>query len=282
MRLAQIWFHCINRNYKKRKEGERRELCGSILRHGEAWLEIGKLKLHWSWNFWSRFCGWELKTCGEESDLSFFTALPPVAIWFSIGGLIPRARMEDDARYVQTEKDMGRPDHAWRAYHEWRKRQPGERETGISIHDWKVWFEFWQPTMEWKSRTPWYRNFAFGPIDFLLGDHKYSEKPLYEEDVEIPMPEKTYSGTVKIYESSWKRPRWPWTKRIVRSTISVEKGIPHPGKGENSWDCGEDATYGLTSCAKTPQEAIVAMIESVMRDRKRYGHVGWKPQESKV
>ncbi len=198
-------------------------------------------------------------------------ALPPVALWFSIGGLIPRARMEDDARWARKAKAVGKK-KSWQVYGEWIKRQPGERETGFSIHNWKIWFNFWQPTMEWKSRTPWYRSFAFDPIDFLLGRHKYSEKLRYKECVLVPMPEKTYKGHVKIFESSWKRPLWPFTKRIIRSTIKVPEGLPHAGKGENSWDCGDDATFSLTSCAATPNKAVEALIKCETRDRKRYGN----------
>jgi hypothetical protein len=270
-----LWFHTVNRNEKPKKcgESERRREYGSILRHGEAWLEIWKLKFHWTWLFFdkSKFFGWKLKTCGEESDLSFFTACPPVALWFSVGGLIRRPRMDDDARYAKRRD--GKMD--WQVFHEWYSRQPGERETGFSIHDWTIWFEFWQKTMESSSSDPWYRRFAFAPIDFLLGRHKYSEKPLYEEDVEIPMPEKTYKGHVKIYEASWKRPLWPFTKRMVRSSIDVPEGLPHAGKGENSWDCGDDAIYAQHSAAATPKAAVEAIIASAMRNRKRYGNASF-------
>ncbi len=271
MRASRFYFHVVNRNYKKRKEGERRERTGSILRHGEAWLEFWGLRFNWTWNFWDHFCGCRLKTCGEESDLSFFMGFPPVALWFSVGGLIPRPKMDDDARYAGRRDDKS----DMKAFHEWYSCQPGERETGIKIFDWAIWFDFWQKTMESSSGTPWYRSFAFHPIDFLLGRYKYSEKPLYEEDVEVPMPEKVYKGHVKIYESSWKRPNWPFTKRMIRSTIEVPGGLPHAGKGESDYDCGDDAIHAQHGPAKTPKEAVESIIKSVMRNRKNYGNASF-------
>jgi hypothetical protein len=46
----------------------------------------------------------------------------------------------------------------------------------------------------------------------------------------------------------WTFPRWFVAKQSDSITISIEgKGIPIPGKGENSWDCGDDAIRGVTS-----------------------------------
>lgn len=271
MRLGKIWIYFINRNYKKRKEGERRERTGSILRHGEALLEIGRLRFRWSWNLWANFCGWEITTGGEEYNLHLHMALPPVSFWLSVDGIIPRPRMDDDARYAGRRDDKS----GMEAFHTWYSRQPGERQTGIRIFDWAIWFDFWQKTMEGSNRDKWYRTFAFHPIDFLLGRYKYSEKPLYEEDVEVQMPEKTYQGHVKIYESSWKRPLWPFTKRMVRSSIKVPEGLPHAGKGESGYDCGDDAIYAQHGPAKTPKDAVESIIKSVMSNRKKYGNASF-------
>jgi hypothetical protein len=154
-------------------------------------------------------------------------------------------------------------------------------ETEIAIR----WFEgglrwsFWHPTMEWSSRTPKWRNGHFDPADFLLGRHKYSSEELSTENVEVPMPEKTYAGTVTLTRDTWKRPRWPFSRSIYRANIEVEGGVPHPGKGENSWDCGEDATYGMTCPARTAEQAVGKLVESVLSSRRRYGGRKWRPQE---
>jgi hypothetical protein len=55
--------------------------------------------------------------------------------------------------------------------------------------------------------------------------------------------------------------------------------IPHPGKGENSYDCEDDATYSLTTEARNEAEAIGAMVATVMRSRQKYGGLNWQPKQ---
>lgn len=94
------------------------------------------------------------------------------------------------------------------------------------------------------------------------------------------MPEHPYPATVRLFESTWKRPRWPFARRMVRAEIEVEGGIPHPGKGENSWDCDDDATYSLTCQARTAEDAVAKLVGSVLRDRRNYGGRSWRPREA--
>jgi hypothetical protein len=160
-----------------------------------------------------------------------------------------------------------------------RYRITQEQEITIRWHNGGLWWSLWHPTMEWSSETPKWRHGHFDPTDWLLGRHVYSSSDISTEPVEVPMPEKTYAGTVRMFESTWKRPRWPFVRRMVRADIEVKGGIPHPGKGENSWDCDDDATYSLTCQATTPEAAVAKMVESVLRDRRRYGGRNWRPQE---
>ena len=93
----------------------------------------------------------------------------------------------------------------------------------------------------------------------------------------VPMPERAYPASVKLFESTWKRPRW-FASRMVRAEVKIEKGIPFPGKGENSYDCGDDALFGLTCKADTVEQAIAETVESALRNRRRYGgSVDWQP-----
>jgi hypothetical protein len=125
----------------------------------------------------------------------------------------------------------------------------------------------------------WQRSWFL--LDLVLGRAKYrSIVTQVEVDVPIPMPERAYRASVTLHLDTWERPRWPWAKRIPRATIDMEEGdqIPFPGKGENSWDCGEDATYGITLPAKTVSEAVAGLVGSVLRRRERHGgSVMWQP-----
>jgi hypothetical protein len=156
---------------------------------------------------------------------------------------------------------------------------PDPVEVAVRWHDGGLWWSFWQHPHEWSSRTPKWRSGHFDPIDQLLGRHVYSSLELSTETVEVPMPEKTYAGTVKLTLDTWKRPRWPFGRSLPRATIEVADGVPHPGKGENSWDCDEDATYSLTCAARTAEQAVAKLVESVLDSRRRYGGRNWRPAE---
>jgi hypothetical protein len=68
----------------------------------------------------------------------------------------------------------------------------------------------------------------------------------------------------------------------MRVDLKIDKGIPHAGKGENSWDCGDDATYGMCCAVKNIAEGVGVLVGSVLHDRVKYGGYGdwlWCRQE---
>ncbi len=110
----------------------------------------------------------------------------------------------------------------------------------------------------------------FHPLDFFLGSTDYKKKDLTFHEVLVPMPEGSYPATVQFQECTWKRPRWPFiSSKGIYADIKMKIGIPHQGKGENSWDCGEDAVMGLSRKASTLEQAIAATVECALRDRRR-------------
>lgn len=137
--------------------------------------------------------------------------------------------------------------------------------------------------MSWDSKTPRYRKGAFHLDDFFLGKAVFSKNVIETREVAVPMPEGTYDAVVALSDDTWKRPRWPFPRVIRRADIKVEKGIPHPGKGENSWDCGDDDTYGMCAPARTIPEAVGHLVGSCLKDRVRYGgYSKWTWPKEKV
>lgn len=130
----------------------------------------------------------------------------------------------------------------------------------------------WSRPMEWRSYDPWWRkNRVFFLRDIVMGQPGYSERVVEQwHDVSVPMLEGAYPARARLYEATWSRSRW-FPKRLMRVEITIERGIPHEGKGENSWDCGEDATFGLTVAAPTIEAGIGELVGSVLRSRKRHG-----------
>lgn len=150
----------------------------------------------------------------------------------------------------------------------------------LSISGGSFGWSFWHDSMGWSSKTPKWRHGSFNPIDFLLGHREYSDEIIEEREIEISMPEATYRGTAQLKNAYWKRPRWPWRLKVVRAEIETPDGVPFPGKGTSSWNCGQDATYSMTCPADSIEQGIEAFKASVERDRLRYGGPRWKPEEA--
>lgn len=138
--------------------------------------------------------------------------------------------------------------------------------TGFYFSDNAIWWHFWQEPMNGKFGV-----FHFD--DFLFGKSECVRTVLDERDILVPMPEKAYEAHAKLMLYQWKRPRW-FTKEFKRVEIDVPEGLPMEGKGENSWDCGKDATFGITTGqCNTIAEGVGILVGSVLKDRIKYG--GW-------
>jgi len=235
---------------------------GPGILHGRAWLHLldnqaGRrgITIHPSWHLWSRFCHAYLRFDHHDADLSVSVAVPPVAFWLDIEGVLPR-------KFKQ---------YGW------------GRVTGVSLFDWNLRLEVWADDSCWNSKDRWWqsRTWRLDIVDTIFGRCTHSDRDLDETEVTISMPEGHYPATVRRFESTWKRPRWPWPwHRAVRSEVKpTEMAIPVPGKGENSWDCGEDARYGSTSPADTVAKAIGNFVEGIWHDRLRRAGPAWVPKE---
>lgn len=154
------------------------------------------------------------------------------------------------------------------------------REVSLSLFEWHLHWSIWRDPMGgWSCDVPKWRDGGIDIQDILLGESTCNTTTIEERAIVVPMPEKSYPATAKLQEFAWSRPRW-FTKRVKRVEIEIPGGIPHAGKGENSWDCGDDATFSITTgqCRSIP-EGIGILVGSCLRDRIRYG--GWDDFEWK-
>lgn len=243
---------------------------GPIVKHGRAWLNLRKGQIHWEWMLGRFECAAYAEIGGGESgrDLLFHIAIPFLISFFLVFESLWPQRLTPG----KWEPSTIRPGEKW--------FNPEQRKIGINFHSGMVWFSLWENSHEWSSRQPWWWQFTFNPLDFFLGSTRHSEETLQETDAEVPMPEGKYPAKVRLFLSTWKRPRWPFAQRIYRAHVDVEGGIPIPGKGENSWDIGDDAVFSITTPAKSVSEAIKAMADSALRTRYRHGGgYDWTPDE---
>lgn len=154
-------------------------------------------------------------------------------------------------------------------------------EFGIRFHSGCVWFHIFSNPVESNSSDPWYRRaHCFNPLDFILGRIRHTREETGSESVEIPMPEGVYHGLAVFETVTWKRPRWPWPKSRKGVWITVPNGgVPFPGKGENSWDCGMDGLCGAGVDGESVEKAIGHFVGCALANRRRYGGKNWKVEK---
>lgn len=246
--LAQRGIGWHGQNLNARRGGGH----GPMWQSGRCWLRWdGRGVLRVEWKIPSSFLHVCFEVGGDlgEDDYSVSLATPLAAIWVTLADLRRQPRRRND------------------------------REISVKWHHGTLWIYLWSDTNEWRSTDPWWQRITIRPADLLLGKQRYSTVTLSDEQVSVAMPEATYQASVRIFESTWYRPRWPWPRRMVRADIDVAgDGIPIPGKGENSYDLGDDAIYGLTVPAGTVPEAIGRLVASVLESRRRHGGRDWQPQ----
>lgn len=147
---------------------------------------------------------------------------------------------------------------------------PDRRESDFYVSDWRVQFTPWGRWGEWRACDPWWiRGVSIDIKKLILGRITYEAEALALVPCHVPMPEGNYSAVAKVQRVTRGRTRWfKRTGKVV--TLDIPKGIPHAGKGENSWDCGDDGLFGISG--DSVDDAIRRAQESVTESRRRHGH----------
>lgn len=236
---------------------------GSLFSHGRCWWNLTEqLECRAEWKCWD----WS-SSFGVSLDLA--DGEDAVIGWSVRCGLF--------ALYMNIDHFTA---HNWLSHLIKRptERYGNGREIGISWFMGRLSVKLWADPMDWHSTDPKWWAFSIEPRTLVLGHPRYARSTYDTKCVEIPMPEAIYPARVDFEESVWTFPRWPWPTRRLGCTITPDTPIPCPGKGENSWDCGEDAIHSLSCSATTTHDAVGEIVKSVMRDRHRYGGLAWRPQ----
>jgi hypothetical protein len=230
--------------------------------HGRVWLRrsgdwfhkrCGALEIEWSTP--AGHNGWGLTFGGGDAgrDLGFTFAIPwLLSLHVTLDDVFPMYAFG-------TDFDRGH-----------------DRQISCYFYEWTFRWSIWVGSMaSWSRDYPWCRWWRQGHVDFkdlALGKTAHELVVLKEGiTLRIPLPEGTYSAVAKIERRTWKRPRW---FAMVRYYVAVDvpKGLPFAGKGENSWDCGDDGLFGYAVEGTSLEHAIAHGVESVLTSRRRYGH----------
>lgn len=248
----------------------------------------------------SRHVAAELEVGGDERDLCLHVGLWWLSLYVVLAGLIP---------------------HAWRrASHEWAQRRAdaiggyayeldplGGRTTGVRAFDGSIWLDLWRDPDGWRAEDtpsirrrrgrwelirghwPWNGlgwSWTLRVADWLLGRERHEVDASWTRTVPttVRMPEGDYAAVATTERVRWgRRWWWSWSRWQYRTTIEVPGGLPVPGKGENAWDCDDDATYAHSFAAEpeppfSEREHADRYALDVLRTRQRRAWIGWSPE----
>lgn len=154
-----------------------------------------------------------------------------------------------------------------------RREMFSVREFDVYWHGGCLWITHpFERSGGWESRSsdPWWRKaICFHVVDWLIGKARYEETKGAPFEAIVPMPEGSYKVIATPSRATWRR-RWYWPT-LVRDSVwlDIPGGIPHSGKGENSWDCGDDGLCGIGGA--TVDLAIGNAVSSALKSRRRHG-----------
>lgn len=260
-RRTGIWFQGIYDGHGREEHAPPLWPAGRFItrvpRRGEraGWVEVA---IEWTLGRW-RTLGASFSFGGGDDDdeAQAHVSVPLLSLFLSFENWLPRRWRPRQQQEASLFVDLD-----------------SESVAGLAVR-WRLWTDPWC----WERSRPRWREGTWWPLDTLLGRHRYTTRDLSITPVRIPLPERVYDGTVRLLESTWQRPRWPWPKRLIRAEVSVPDGVPIPGKGESSYDQGQDAVYSLTTPASTVPVAIAALVRDVLDTRSSRASLTWRPAE---
>lgn len=235
----------------------------------------------------------ELMVGGENHDLTLRLKLPFMPqLYVHLCNAMPGLRKKANAwaqRQAAANKKanaVARSAGQYGGLPEWtHELDPFEssRVTGVYLFGNRAVASLWRNS--WSSQSgankvaPW-RSTGWGwsafVDDVVYGPAAHTSEVLSETFTTIEMPEHDYPAKVRLSRDTWTRPRGLAPLVVERAYVQVDDGIPLAGKGENSYDCGDDAIYSSRFPARSVAEARLHVAADVMADRmKRSGTVRW-------
>lgn len=166
----------------------------------------------------------------------------------------------------------------------------GSRDFSVRVSDWALYWRFGADPMGWSRSRPRWRDGAWYP----LGHNQQQTVEVIADHIPmgIPMPEDLYMAEGKLERVTYGFQNLPrmFDKTILRMNVRMleDEQIPIPGKGENSWDCDEDAMYASSfpvpyeeGCEEVVHYSVGQVIDDIYKTRARRGGKNWKPEHTK-
>lgn len=180
-------------------------------------------------------------------------------LWLHAGGLVPY-------RWLQRHQPDGKVDYDSRCF-----------EFNVSAE--RFLWEFWAREHASSRSDPWWMSQYVTWRRLFFGNEKVDHEVIDTGTCVVPMPEKNYPATWEITHYTRAHPKLLGRARDLilgprnNYRVKVEPGapIPVPGKGENSWDCGDDAMYSTSIGGRDVEKCIAAVVEGALNTRRRHG-----------
>lgn len=257
--------------------GRRRFYVGRDGVRGPNYGQRSDVQINLEWSIIGRYrfgLGGSFKwgTNGSETTPDISLHFGPLgSLYIQFAGVVPY-------RWLERHKPNGDVDYDTRVF---------SANVSLDHRDGAPWdvlvqHEFWAKQHEWSRNDPWWMRSRLSLRKFLFGRDVHSSTVREEGTCVVPMPEANYPATYKIIDREWRYPKPLGRLRDVvvgvrrTSTTEIEPGkpVPVPGKGENSWDCGDDGIYSMSVGGESVPTAIGKLVSSALATRKRHGGEG--------
>lgn len=161
------------------------------------------------------------------------------------------------------------------------------REYGFYFYEWSFVWKFHAKVHESSTKDPWWMHQYIHIDELFVGKQEIlSDKLTSAEDIFFTIGNKEFKIDSIQFERNRRFRRFIPYALYHRTSYRAEIKIKNPpmfsGKGENSWDCGDDAIYGMSyswdhlipnwqntnECINLATEDY---IKHVLKNAKRYG-----------
>lgn len=228
---------------KERKKGNKRLRlqCNRHLFHRRGWIDLFGDKYHITWEYCNGLdFGFRVALDPSEQEAHVCIRLLFVTLYLSFQGFVPKKLFP-------------------KGYE--------EKQIQIHFHHYVLWIDLWTPTNSWCKGQ---RSYSVHFDDIFLGKIKHHKDVLFYDNGKLTLPEKIYEISYELGTQTWKRPRW-FTKTINYVNAECEEGIPVPGKGEDSWNCGDQLLYSTGGEGENISVGRQALYNAVKRARDKHG-----------
>ena len=199
-------------------------------------------------------------TNGSETPIDIAVHLSRLGdVWIGLSGIVPY-------RWLERRKPNGDTDYDSRVF-----------EVNVSAE--RFTWEFWARDHHWSRSDPWWMHQSKTWRDLFFGRHETTSETIASGSTVVPMPERAYPARWETtrYTHRHTAPLGRLRDRLLgvrvhdRTDITPDTPIPVPGKGENSWDCGDDAIWSSSQPGASVHKAVAGLVESALTQRSRHG-----------